>query len=245
MHAASRSLIIACTLSALSLSGAASLRAQTIEVVEYPQVQEQPAQAAAPAQAKEEARDETAGKSEAAPEHAAPQLAAAQTREAARAAPEQPAAEQPARQTPAPAAKVDLSTYAAGTIVVETSERKLHLVLGNGQSITYPVGVGKSGRAWAGSGAISGKRLWPAWSPPQAIRRVKPWLHDVYAGGSPENPMGAAAMTLTVDQYAIHGTNDDSSIGGFVSFGCIRMHNADVLDLFKRVHVGTRVVVLR
>jgi len=158
-------------------------------------------------------------------------------------APAQPASQPAEEQTPAP--KIDLSGYAPGTIVVETSERKLHLVVGNGEVITYPVGVGKRGRSWAGTGAISGKYIRPAWSPPRAIRRVKPWLPDYIPGGSPQNPMGAAAMTLTVDQYAIHGTNDPGSIGGFVSFGCIRMHNSDILDLFKRVRVGTRVVVLQ
>jgi lipoprotein-anchoring transpeptidase ErfK/SrfK len=158
-------------------------------------------------------------------------------------APAQPASQPAEEQKPAP--KIDLSGYAPGTIVVETSERKLHLVLGNGEVITYPVGVGKSGRSWAGNGAIAGKYIRPAWSPPKAIRRVKPWLPDYIPGGSPKNPMGAAAMTLTVDQYAIHGTNDPGSIGGFVSFGCIRMHNSDILDLYKRVRVGTRVVVLQ
>lgn len=158
-------------------------------------------------------------------------------------APAQPAS-QPAEEQK-PASKIDLSGYAPGTIVVETSERKLHLVLGNGEVISYPVGVGKRGKSWAGTGAIAGKYLRPAWSPPRAIRREKPWLPDYIPGGSPKNPMGAAAMTLTVDQYAIHGTNDPGSIGGFVSFGCIRMHNSDILDLFKRVRVGTRVVVLQ
>ena len=179
----------------------------------------------------------------------------------------QPPAEQPSQQAPQPlehtvaptpaqpaslqaeepksGPKLDLSGYAPGTIVVETSERKLHLVLGNGEVITYPVGVGKRGRTWAGTGAIAGKYLRPAWSPPKALHRVKPWLPDYIPGGSPKNPMGAAAMPLTVDQYAIHGTNDPGSIGGFVSFGCIRMHNQDVLDLYKRVHVGTKVVVLQ
>jgi len=158
-------------------------------------------------------------------------------------APAQPASLPAEEQKPAP--KIDLSGYAPGTIVVETSERKLHLVLGSGEVITYPVGVGKRGRSWAGSGAIAGKYIRPAWSPPKALRRVKPWLPDYIPSGSPQNPMGAAAMTLTVDQYAIHGTNDPGSIGGFVSFGCIRMHNSDILDLYKRVRVGTRVVVLQ
>src|SRR5262249_23485714 len=156
----------------------------------------------------------------------------------------QAAAEQ-SPPAPAPAPKVDLSGYAAGTIVVETSERRLHLVLENGESLTYPVGVGKKGKSWAGTGAISGKFLRPPWSPPRRLKMEKPWTPDYIPGGSPSNPMGAAAMTLNVDQYAIHGTNNPSSIGGFVSFGCIRMHNKDILDLYSRVHVGTRVVVLQ
>ena len=165
---------------------------------------------------------------------------------------EQRAPEQRAERTPAQgeptaeqAAKVDFSGYAPGTIVVETSERKLHLVLENGEVITYPVGVGKAGKNWAGTGAISGKFLHPAWSPPRRLKMEKPWTPDYIPGGSPKNPMGAAAMTLNIDQYAIHGTNDPGSIGGFVSFGCIRMHNHDILDLFKRVKVGTKVVVLK
>jgi len=153
--------------------------------------------------------------------------------------------EQPAEHASDEAPKLDLSKYAPGTIVVETSERKLHLVLENGEVITYPVGVGKRGKSWAGTGAIAGKFLRPPWSPPKAILREKPWLPQYIPGGAPSNPMGAAAMTLSVDQYAIHGTNDPGSIGGFVSFGCIRMLNRDILDLYKRVHIGTRVVVLR
>lgn len=141
--------------------------------------------------------------------------------------------------------RFDANKYEAGTIVVETSERKLHLVLGNGEVLTYPVGVGKAGKAWKGNGAIRGKYIAPAWSPPAAVKREKPWLPDYIPGGTARNPMGAAAMLLNVDQYAIHGTNDPSSIGGFVSFGCIRMHNKDILDLYSRVHVGTRVVVLQ
>ena len=151
----------------------------------------------------------------------------------------------PAGQTPAQARETVLSGYEPGTIVVKTSARKLYLVLDNGQTVAYPVGVGKAGRTWTGTGYITGKFLTPAWSPPADVRREKPSLPDVIAGGTPENPMGAAAMTLSVDQYAIHGTNRPDSIGGFVSFGCIRMLNADVLDLYRRVKVGTPVVVLR
>jgi lipoprotein-anchoring transpeptidase ErfK/SrfK len=148
-------------------------------------------------------------------------------------------------QTPAQARANMLSGYEPGTIVVKTSERKLYLVLENGETITYPVGVGKAGRAWTGVGHINGKFIQPAWSPPADVRREKPSLPDVIPGGSSQNPMGAAAMTLSVDQYAIHGTNKPESIGGFVSFGCIRMHNQDVLDLYQRVKIGTPVVVLR
>jgi lipoprotein-anchoring transpeptidase ErfK/SrfK len=140
---------------------------------------------------------------------------------------------------------IDFSIYAPGTIVVSTQSRRLHLVQGHGEVLTYPVGVGKAGRTWSGTGYITGKYLRPAWSPPRAIRLVRPDLPDVVPAGSPKNPMGAAAMLLSVDQYAIHGTNAPSSIGGFVSFGCIRMYNEDVLDLYRRVRVGTRVVVLQ
>ncbi len=139
---------------------------------------------------------------------------------------------------------LDLSPYAPGTIVVQTSERRLHLVLAGGEVVTYPVGVGKSGKAWSGTAYIRGKFIAPPWSPPKALKREKPNTPDYIPGGVAANPMGAAAMTLSVDQYAIHGTNVPSSIGTFASFGCIRMHNRDVLDLYKRVKVGTKVVVL-
>jgi lipoprotein-anchoring transpeptidase ErfK/SrfK len=148
-------------------------------------------------------------------------------------------------QTPALARPAAMSGYEPGTIVVKTSERKLYFVLESGETLSYPVGVGKAGRTWTGVGYINGKFLRPAWSPPDDVRREKPSLPDIIPGGSSQNPMGAAAMTLSVDQYAIHGTNKPESIGGFVSFGCIRMHNRDVLDLYQRVKVGTPVVVLR
>jgi lipoprotein-anchoring transpeptidase ErfK/SrfK len=145
----------------------------------------------------------------------------------------------------AQARETALSNYEPGTIVVKTSERRLYLMLGNGQTKSYPVGVGKAGKTWSGVSYINGKYLRPAWSPPDEVRHDKPSLPSVIPGGSPKNPMGAAAMTLSVDQYAIHGTNDPNSIGGSVSYGCIRMHNADVLDLYRRVGVGTKVVVLQ
>ena len=131
------------------------------------------------------------------------------------------------------------------TIVVKTAERKLYYVLGNGQAIRYPVGVGRAGKQWAGTARIDGKQLSPAWAPPAEIRRDKPSLPAVIPGGAPTNPMGAAAMTLSGGEYAIHGTNQPSSIGGFVSYGCIRMLNADVLDLYNRVSWGAPVVVVR
>jgi lipoprotein-anchoring transpeptidase ErfK/SrfK len=135
--------------------------------------------------------------------------------------------------------------YSAGTIVVRTTERRLYLVLGNGQAIRYPVGVGRAGKQWAGTSRIDGKYLRPAWAPPPEIKRDKPSLPDVIAGGSPRNPMGAAALTLAGGDYAIHGTNQRSSVGGYVSYGCIRMYNEDISDLYGRVSVGTAVVVTR
>ena len=133
----------------------------------------------------------------------------------------------------------------AGTIVVRTGERRLYLVLGAGRALRYPVGVGRAGQQWAGRAVIDGKYLRPAWSPPPEIARDKPGLPKVIAGGSPRNPMGVAALTLSGGQYAIHGTNNPKSIGGFVSYGCIRMYNADIADLYRRVSVGTPVMVMR
>ena len=136
--------------------------------------------------------------------------------------------------------------YAPGTIVVRTGERRLYLMLGNGQALRYPVGVGRAGMQWAGTSTIDGKYIEPAWSPPESIRRENPRLPDVIPSGSPHNPMGVAALTLSGGgQYAIHGTNQPGLIGGFVSHGCIRMFNADITDLYGRVGVGTTVVVTR
>jgi lipoprotein-anchoring transpeptidase ErfK/SrfK len=140
---------------------------------------------------------------------------------------------------------VRFSGFPAGTIVVKTHERRLYYMTDGDHAIRYPVGVGRAGMTWTGTGYIEGKYIRPAWSPPEMIKRENPRIPDVIPGGSPGNPMGAAAMTLSVDQYAIHGTNSPGSIGRFVSHGCIRMYNADVMDLFHRVAVGTQVVVLR
>ncbi|MEH3146937.1 MAG: L,D-transpeptidase [Methylobacterium frigidaeris] len=132
---------------------------------------------------------------------------------------------------------------APGTIVVRTGERRLYFVNGDGTAIRYPVAVGKSGKQWTGYARIDGKYVQPAWSPPAEVKRDNPRLPDVIAGGSPRNPMGAAALTLDRGEYAIHGTNRPGSIGTFASYGCIRMYNQDVVDLFGRVEVGTQVVV--
>jgi lipoprotein-anchoring transpeptidase ErfK/SrfK len=135
--------------------------------------------------------------------------------------------------------------YSPGTIVVRTNERRLYLVVEQGKAMAYPVGVGRAGKQWAGATRIDGKYRNPAWSPPKEVKRDKPSMPDVIPGGSPRNPMGVAAMTLAGGEYAIHGTNMPGSVGGFVSYGCIRMLNADISDLFQRVSVGTPVVVTR
>src|SRR5205085_10494601 len=126
---------------------------------------------------------------------------------------------------------VAFSQAKPGTIVVKTGERRLYYVISEGRAVRYPVGVGKAGKQWAGSSYIDGKYLHPAWSPPNEVKRDKPFLPNLIQGGARNNPMGEAAMTLNGGEYAIHGTNKPSSVGGFVSYGCIRMYNADIVDL--------------
>jgi lipoprotein-anchoring transpeptidase ErfK/SrfK len=136
--------------------------------------------------------------------------------------------------------------YSAGTIVIRTGERRLYYFVGSGEAIRYPVGVGRAGMQWSGTAFIDGKYIKPAWSPPDSIRGDYRRLPRVVPGGSGGNPMGAAAMTLSGGgEYAIHGTNAPGTIGGFVSHGCIRMYNEDIMDLYSRVGIGTRVVVTR
>src|SRR5262245_9984799 len=131
-----------------------------------------------------------------------------------------------------------------GTIVIQTEERRLYLITGKDQALKYPVGVGRSGQQWFGTTRIASKHLKPAWKPPVSLRGKR--SPDFYIeGGSPKNPMGDAALVLVDHELAIHGTNNPGSIGGFVSAGCIRMHNKDVMDLFGRVNVGTRVVFVK
>jgi len=134
---------------------------------------------------------------------------------------------------------------ASGTILVRTQERRLYYVLPEGRAVLYRVGVGRAGQQWAGQSVITGKFLRPNWARPDSMRKSHPNQPDFIPSGSPANPMGAAAMTLSGGDYAIHGTNAPNSIGGFVSAGCIRMHNADITDLFARVAVGTSVLVTR
>ncbi|MEJ2378127.1 MAG: L,D-transpeptidase [Pseudolabrys sp.] len=141
---------------------------------------------------------------------------------------------------------VAFSGYSAGTIVIKTSERRLYYVLDDGKAIRYPVGVGRAGMRWSGTVYIDGKYIRPSWEAPASIRQDYSRLPRVIPGGSRRNPMGVAAMTLSGGgQYAIHGTNNPASVGHFVSHGCIRMYNKDVMDLYPRVSYGTRVVVLR
>lgn len=130
-----------------------------------------------------------------------------------------------------------------GTIVIKTGERRLYYVRGDGTALRYRVAVGKPGKQWFGEARIDGKYVRPAWSPPAEVKRDNPRLPNVIPGGAPNNPMGARALTLNLDEYAIHGTNRPGSIGTYASYGCIRMLNEDIIDLYDQVSVGTRVVV--
>jgi lipoprotein-anchoring transpeptidase ErfK/SrfK len=131
----------------------------------------------------------------------------------------------------------------AGTIVIDTANTYLYYVLGSGRAMRYGVGVGREGFTWSGVQSITRKAEWPDWHPPAEMIARQPYLPRFVAGG-PGNPLGARAMYLGSSQYRIHGTNDPTTIGKFVSSGCIRMTNEDVSDLFSRVSVGARVVVL-
>ena len=134
--------------------------------------------------------------------------------------------------------------FAPGTIVIRTSERRLYLVLGDGQAERFPVGVGKAGKRWSGCKRIE-RRMWhPDWAPPAEVKHDIPSLPNLIRGGTSGNPMGVAALVLTGGDYAIHGTNRPQSVGGFVSYGCIRMYNADIAQLFQQVAVGTPVYVV-
>jgi lipoprotein-anchoring transpeptidase ErfK/SrfK len=132
---------------------------------------------------------------------------------------------------------------APGTVIIDTGNTALYYVLGQNRAIRYGVGVGREGFTWSGTQTISRKAEWPDWHPPAQMIARQPYLPRFMAGG-PGNPLGARAMYLGSSEYRIHGTNDPSTIGKFVSSGCIRLTNEDVADLFSRVEVGTKVVVL-
>jgi lipoprotein-anchoring transpeptidase ErfK/SrfK len=139
---------------------------------------------------------------------------------------------------------VDYPTAEApGTIIVDTPNTQLYFVLGNGKAVRYGIGVGRDGFTWSGVKTIERKSEWPDWIPPAEMLQRQPYLPRFMAGG-PGNPLGARAMYLSGTVYRIHGTNAPSTIGKHVSSGCIRMLNADVIDLFGRTHVGAKVVVL-
>jgi lipoprotein-anchoring transpeptidase ErfK/SrfK len=135
------------------------------------------------------------------------------------------------------------TTEAPGTIVVDTANTYLYFVLGSGKAIRYGIGVGRDGFTWSGITSVERKSEWPDWLPPADMLKRQPYLPRFMAGG-PGNPLGARAMYLSRTVYRIHGTNKPSSIGEHVSSGCIRMLNADVIDLYDRVRIGTKVVVL-
>jgi lipoprotein-anchoring transpeptidase ErfK/SrfK len=134
--------------------------------------------------------------------------------------------------------------YAPGTIVISTEDRRLYYVTGHGQAIQYAVGVGRPGFEWSGTKTITMKREWPDWRPPAEMLKRRPDLPRHMAGGI-DNPLGARAMYLGGSLYRIHGSNEPETIGQAVSSGCIRMTNEDVVDLYNRTRVGTKVVVLR
>jgi lipoprotein-anchoring transpeptidase ErfK/SrfK len=131
----------------------------------------------------------------------------------------------------------------AGTIVIDTAQTFLYYVLGDGTAIRYGIGVGRDGFAWAGTEVVTRKAEWPDWTPPQEMIARQPYLPRWMAGGE-GNPLGARAIYLGSTVYRIHGTNMPETIGHKVSSGCIRMLNADVIDLYSRVNVGTQILVL-
>jgi lipoprotein-anchoring transpeptidase ErfK/SrfK len=134
------------------------------------------------------------------------------------------------------------SNYSPGTIYINTAERRLYLVMSNGQALRYGIGVGRDGFRWSGVHRISAKKEWPSWTPPSRMLARRPDLPRHMAGGV-DNPLGARAMYLGSTLYRIHGSNEPETIGQAVSSGCFRMTNEDVTDLYSRVSVGATVVV--
>ncbi|ETR76771.1 hypothetical protein X566_03380 [Afipia sp. P52-10] len=132
--------------------------------------------------------------------------------------------------------------YKPGSILVNTAERRLYFMLGNGQAIRYGIGVGRDGFRWGGVHRVTAKKEWPSWTPPAQMLRRRPDLPRHMKGGE-DNPLGARAMYLGSTLYRIHGSNEPETIGQAVSSGCFRMTNADVIDLYNRVQVGATVIV--
>jgi lipoprotein-anchoring transpeptidase ErfK/SrfK len=135
------------------------------------------------------------------------------------------------------------TTEKAGTLVVNTGEKFLYLVLGKGKALRYGIGTARDGFEWSGTHKITRKAEWPGWTPPAEMRQRKPDLPDYMPGGM-NNPLGARALYIGATLYRIHGTNEPWTIGGDVSSGCIRMINDDVMDLYERVKIGAKVIVL-
>lgn len=136
--------------------------------------------------------------------------------------------------------------YAPGSIIVQTPERALYYVLGDGKAIRYAVGVGREGMQWSGQNVISRKAEWPSWTPPKTMiarEAAKGKIIPAFMEGGPNNPLGARALYVGGTIYRVHGTNNEASIGGAVSSGCIRMMNADVIDLYERVKIGAPIYV--
>jgi lipoprotein-anchoring transpeptidase ErfK/SrfK len=129
-----------------------------------------------------------------------------------------------------------------GTIIIKTSERRLYYVMEDGKALRYGIGVGRDGFRWSGVETVSMKKEWPDWTPPEQMLKRRPDLPRHMEGG-PENPLGARAMYLGSTFYRIHGSNEEQSIGGADSSGCIRMTNTDVIDLYNRVKIGATVIV--
>jgi lipoprotein-anchoring transpeptidase ErfK/SrfK len=136
------------------------------------------------------------------------------------------------------------SRDAPGTIIINTSERRLYLLIGNGQALRYGIGVGRDGFTWAGVTRVIAKKEWPDWTPPAQMLRRRPDLPRFMRGG-PENPLGARAMYLGSTLFRIHGSNEPETIGTAVSSGCFRLTNEDVIDLYGRVRIGAKVIVRR
>lgn len=135
--------------------------------------------------------------------------------------------------------------YQPGTIIIRTGERKLYFIAAPGQALRYTIAVGKAGKQWHGVKYVEELAVEPSWSPPALVRRDNPAIPEIIPSGAPNNPMGARVIGLGPGgEYAIHGTNNPRSVGTAASYGCFRMHNQDVIDLYARVRMGTPVVVL-